>query len=325
MATQHAMSLGNGYQRTSQQDPDERLANTLGWFSIGLGVAEVLAPGKLANLIGAPDSDRTHKVLRTFGCREIAQGIAILSQPRAAGWVWGRVAGDLLDIGTLAAGMVSEDSNRARASATAVALLGVTALDFYCSDRLSRKTPGTGTTPEGKIRLRKTIIVGRPPEEVYRYWRNFDNFPKFMNHLESVWAIDDRRSHWVAKGPAGRKVEWDAEIVEDQPNSRISWRTLPGSDIDNSGTVYFDRAPGGRGTLVRVELEYDPPAGKIGAVLAHLFGEDPEQQISDDLRAFKQILETGEKAISDASIFPGMHPAQPPAEVPEMAMAHQTK
>jgi uncharacterized membrane protein len=304
-------------------DPDQRLARNLGWFSIGLGAAEILAPGLIARISGAPDSNRSRTVIRIYGAREIAQGIAILSSmPRPAGWMWGRVAGDVLDIGSVAAGMISRDGNAGAGIVAMTSLLGVTALDYYCADKLSSKTPATGTTPEGHIRIAQSIIVGRPPEEVYGFWRHFENLPQFMNHLESVTETSNRQTHWKTRAPGGSSIEWDAEITADEPNRRISWRSLPGSMVENAGTVWFDRATGDRGTRIRVEMEYRPPFGKIGAVAASLFRENPKQQMYDDLRAMKQVLEVGEKARSDASIFPSMHAAQPPERVPEMALSH---
>ena len=142
-----------------------------------------------------------------------------------------------------------------------------------------------------------------------------------MNHLESVTETGNRQTHWKTRAPGGSSVEWDAEITADEPNRRISWRSLPGSMVENSGTVWFERATGDRGTLIRVEMEYRPPFGKIGSVAASLFRENPKQQMYDDLRAMKQVLEVGEKARSDASIFPTMHAAQPPSTVPEMALS----
>jgi uncharacterized membrane protein len=302
--------------------PDQRLARNLGWFSIGLGITEILAPGLVAKMSGAPDSERSRSVIRTYGGREIAQGIAILSSmPRPAGWMWGRVAGDVLDIGSVAAGMLSKDGSLPVGLMAMTSLIGVTAIDYYCADKLSSKTPANGTTREGRIRIVQSIIVGRRPEEVYGFWRRFENLPRFMNHLEFVEETSNGQSHWKTRAPGGGSVEWDAEITADEPNRRISWRSLPGSTVENSGTVWFERATGDRGTLIRVELEYQPPFGKIGSVAASLFRENPKQQMYDDLRAMKQILEVGGKARSDASIYPTMHAAQPPAEVPEMALS----
>jgi uncharacterized membrane protein len=120
-----------------------------------------------------------------------------------------------------------------------------------------------------------------------------------MKHLESVKVTGGDRSHWVAKGPAGTSVEWDAEVYNEKENELIAWRSLEGSQVDNAGSVHFESAAGGRGTIVRVVLKYDPPAGKLGAVVARLFGESPAQQIDEDLRRFKQLMETGETATTE--------------------------
>ena len=141
----------------------------------------------------------------------------------------------------------------------------------------------------------RSITVGRPRAEVYQFWHDFENFPRFMQHLKSVRATDEggKRSHWVAKAPLGTEVAWDSEITADEPNTMIAWRSLPNSQIENSGTVQFNDAPGHRGTEVRVTLEYTPPGGAAAALLARMLGEEPEKQIHDDLRRFKQILEVG--------------------------------
>ena len=146
----------------------------------------------------------------------------------------------------------------------------------------------------GGTSVDESRTINKPAEELYTFWRNFENLPRFMIHLESVRALDDQRSHWVAKAPAGTSVEWDAEIVEDRPNELIAWRSLPNADVDNHGTVRFKPAPGGRGTEVHVALTYRPPAGAIGAAVAKLFGEEPGQQIAGDLLRFKNLMEAGE-------------------------------
>jgi len=147
------------------------------------------------------------------------------------------------------------------------------------------------------VKVRRSFTIHRSPEECYRSWRNLENLPRFMTHLISVQAVDERRSHWVAKAPAPwGQVEWDAEIIQDTPNELISWRSLRDADVDNAGSVRFRPAPGGRGTEMTVELNYEPPAGRLGITIARLFGEEPRQQIEDDLRKFKQIMETGEIA-----------------------------
>jgi uncharacterized membrane protein len=180
------------------------------------------------------------------------------------------------------------------------------------------KTIANAGAEKGIIRTKKSITVNKPVPEVYGFWHNFENFPQFMRHLESVTVTGAGRSHWVAKAPAGQKVEWDAETLEDRPNELISWRSVEGSDVFNAGTVRFMPAPGGRGTEVRVELAYHPPLGKLGAEVAKLFREEPGQQVADDLRHFKQVMETGEIVISDATKHRGPHPAQPDNEPVEL-------
>src|SRR6478672_13941029 len=148
------------------------------------------------------------------------------------------------------------------------------------------------------IHVERSIRIDRSPEELYQFWRNFENLPRFMNHLQSVQVLDHSRSHWVAKAPAGRTVEWDAEIINEIPGELIGWRTLDGADVVSAGSVWFKPATGGRGTEVRVRMQYDPPAGKVGAALAWLLGHDPAATIREDLRRFKQLMETGETAVT---------------------------
>jgi len=146
------------------------------------------------------------------------------------------------------------------------------------------------------VAITQSFYIRKSPEELYNFWRNFENFPQFMEHLESVKSEGDRRSHWVAKAPKlyGGQVEWDAEITADEPNTRIAWRALPGSNVQHAGEVRFTPGPGDRGTNVRVDLKYHPPAGQVGRWLAKLFGEEPETQIREDVRRFKRLMEVGE-------------------------------
>lgn len=153
-----------------------------------------------------------------------------------------------------------------------------------------------GTNGRAGIKVERSLTVYRPREEVYRFWRNFENFPRFMKHLESVKESENGRSHWVAKAPLDMTVEWDAEMTEERENELISWRSLPGSEIENSGTVRFKDAPGGRGTEVQVMMKYNPPGGSASAAFAKLFGKEPNQQVREDLGRFKEVIETGETA-----------------------------
>jgi uncharacterized membrane protein len=272
-------------------------------------------------------------VLRAFGVREIANGVGLLARPQSAALAWGRVAGDALDLAFLASRRNERGANEARLLGAAAAVAGVAALDVLAGQRLSRNGDGararrdaggrgflasgaaavhTGWTAQGGVQVRQSLTITRAPEEVYGFWRDFRNLPQFMSHLEAVQVLDERRSRWTARAPAGRTVEWEAEIVEDRPGELIAWRSLPGADVANSGVVRFARAPGDRGTEIVVELQYDPPAGALGAAVAKLFGEEPNEQVKSDLRRIKLVLETGEVVHSDACIHRGPHPARPP-------------
>src|SRR5687768_6126045 len=145
------------------------------------------------------------------------------------------------------------------------------------------------------VHIEKSIIIDKSPEELYSFWRDFENLPRFMDHLESVNSVGFNRWHWVAKGPVGIRPEWDAEIYNEKPNELIAWRSLDGT-VTNAGSVHFEPAAGERGTQVKVVLNYNAPGGKVSALLAKLFGQEPGQMIEGDLRKLKQILETGETA-----------------------------
>jgi len=150
------------------------------------------------------------------------------------------------------------------------------------------------------LKVEKTVTINRPVEELYNYWHNFENLPTFMKHVKSVTVSEGgKRSHWVANAPLGQEVEWDAEVIKDEPNRLIAWASLENADVDNSGFVRFTPAPGDRGTEVKVVMEYEIAGGRLTAALAKLFGEEPEQQVGDELRRFKQLMEAGEIATTE--------------------------
>jgi uncharacterized membrane protein len=284
------MAIQNG----DGQDKDA-VATFLGWFSIALGGTQLAAPGALARAIGLKGHDTQRTVMRVMGLREIASGVGILGESRPARWLWARVAGDALDLALL---VKADTRSRVRVGGAIAAVAGVTAPDIIEATRLSRED---GSSAGGKVHVRKGITVNLPPDDVYGFWRDFQNFPRFMAHLEAVESTGETRSHWRAKAPAGRTVEWDAEVVDERPDELIAWRSLEGADVENSGSVQFRPAPGGRGTEVTVDLRYSPPAGQLGVTLAKLLGEEPATQLSDDLRRFKQVIETGEVVRSDST------------------------
>jgi uncharacterized membrane protein len=263
-------------------------------------------------MIGVDDDETNRNTMFAIGVREIASGVGILTRERPAGPVWGRVGGDVMDLALLGHALRSDQSRKRRVVAATAVVAGVTVLDVMAGQALARG-PG-GRAPQGPrgIEVRRAITIARPPDEVYRFWRDFENLPRFMAHLDRVTLVDERRSHWIARAPAGATVEWDAEITEDRPAELIAWRAVQHAQVPNGGQVRFVRSPDG-GTEVRVELRYEPPGGRLGAAIAKLFGEEPSQQVAGDLRRLKQVLELGELVHSDASVHRGMHPAQPAA------------
>ena len=148
------------------------------------------------------------------------------------------------------------------------------------------------------IRAERTVTINKPAEELYNYWHDFANLPTFMKHVRAVTVIDLRRSHWVANAPMGQSIEWDADLVDDRPNELIAWASVEGAAVEHSGFVRF-KPTGDRGTEVKVVIEYNPPGGVLGSALAKLFGEEPEQQIGDELNRFKQLMEAGEIATTE--------------------------
>jgi uncharacterized membrane protein len=172
---------------------------------------------------------------------------------------------------------------------------GITGKDPVYEAMKIRLDESDGT---GQMVVTHSITVNRPRAEVYAFWRNFQNFPLFMKHLDSIEVLDKKAklSHWIARAPLGMNVNWDAEIIEDRKNELITWQSIPPSMIENSGKVEFKDSPVGKGTEIDVSLRYSPPAGSASVALARLLGQEPETQIRDDLRRFKQIIETGEIA-----------------------------
>lgn len=150
----------------------------------------------------------------------------------------------------------------------------------------------SGVQDQTGHKIEKIVTIARPPDELFRFWRNLENLPEFMQNIESVRVLDDRRSHWVVKGPGGHRLKWDAEIVNEHPGEMISWQTLPGADVQSAGTVRFTPSDDGRSTILRVVLEFRPPGGTLGARVARLFGRDPAGQLDQDLARLKQIIES---------------------------------
>lgn len=278
--------------RIADTERAERLAKMLGWFSIGVGVAQLVTPRNVSRAAGI---EQRPLLMRALGVREIASGVGILTQRRRTGWLWSRVAGDAMDLALLGIAARSPRSERRLVSLATAMVAGVTVLDLLSSVENTRYSSAQEAPPtSNEVHLEKSLTVNRSPDECYRFWHDFENFPRFMQHLEAVRIIGDNRMRWKAKGPAGFPIEWDAELLADVQGEHISWRSLEHADVENAGTVRFERAPGGRGTIVRVQMDYRLPGGAAGTLIAKLFGEEPSQQIDEDLRRFKWLIETGE-------------------------------
>jgi uncharacterized membrane protein len=277
-------------------NPEEgtgRLVRALGLASAALGGPMLWRTGYVARLTGVDDSPAAPTLIRAVGAREMAHAGLLLLGPQRS--IWTRVLGDVMDLAVLGRALGDPrrtEARRARAAVATLAVAGITGVDVYAAIRTARRQHGKGRP--GPLKLRASTTVNRSPGEVYEFWRDLENLPRFMLHLRSVSEDGHGRTRWVANAPVRRSVRWDAEITGDEPGRRIAWKSLPGADVDNSGTVHFAPAPGDRGTEVRVVLHYDVPGGRVGRAVARLLGEDPEQQVRDDLRRFKQVMETGD-------------------------------
>jgi len=171
----------------------------------------------------------------------------------------------------------------------------------FISKTVSKRQSARITQPSLKsgkgVKVEKSVTIDRPIEELFAFWRRFENLPRFMDHLESVAERPDGTSHWIVKTTSGKALEWDARIIEERTNEMISWQSLEDADVANAGSVWFSPAPNGRGTVVRVSMKYSPPGGKIAASLANLFGQGGETFIADDLQRFKTLMESSSVAL----------------------------
>jgi uncharacterized membrane protein len=337
---------------------DDKLTRMLGWASVGLGAPLLLAPAGSARAIGVDDGPRQRAALAGVGARELTAAAGLLGT-RSPIWLWARVAGDLMDLAllsdalrnrTLTARVVKtalkqqDRKGLGRTVAATAAVAAITGIDSYAAITRSRRSSQSSQSSQSRrsrrssqssqsrrsrrsrreagITLTATVTVTRPRQEVYAHWRQLENLPDFMTHLDHVTTTGPRGSHWRASAPFGKTVEWEARITDDIPGERIAWRSLDDSAISNEGDVRFTQAPegpdAGPDTEVHVKLRYSMPGGRLGEALARYFGEDPHQQLDDDLRRFKQVLETGEVVRSEGA--PGgkrarqeflQHPARP--------------
>ncbi len=153
--------------------------------------------------------------------------------------------------------------------------------------------------PSGDTLVARAVTINRPRDELYAFWRDFSNLAPLMENIERIEVKDDRRSHWVVKGPAGKDLEWDSIVTDDEPGRRIAWKADEGADIKNSGWIEFRDGPTGRGTEIHALIEYDAPGGQLGRLIAKALQREPNTQARRELRRFKQLMETGEITSSE--------------------------
>jgi uncharacterized membrane protein len=306
----------------SQAESSDRLARGLGWLSLALAGPPLSAPRAFCEAIAVGAGTKQQATARVVGARELLAAAGLLTRPNSL-WLWSRVAGDAMDLAVLGRALRHHDGRGTRRTVAAtVAVASIAAVDLYAALRRARE--------ETQMELTGTTTVNKPASEVYGYWRQLEHLPRFMAHVDDVRTDGRGGSHWTVSAPFGRSVEWDATTTEDVPDTRIAWRSTGDADIENEGSVEFRPAPGDRGTEVHVHISYSVPGGKLGEAVARYFGEDPHQQLDDDLRRLKQVLETGEVIRSEGAPggkrarkeFP-QHPAQPltDAEFAEEVMA----
>jgi uncharacterized membrane protein len=259
----------------------ERRGSALGWLSLGLGLVQLLATQRVAQLLGIDEKEPGLRALRLVGARELVCGVGLLSKSQSATWAWARVAGDVMDLALVGSALRSKGARSERLLIAGAGVVGATCLDVYTAYQLQGQARSAFL--EG-LEVHESVTIARSPEEVYAVLRDFQSLPQFLSR--------------------------DIEIIEDRPGKLMVWRSGPDAEIPNQGRLEL-RAVGGLDTELHILLRYDPPAGKLGAAVAQLFARSPSQQLAADLRRVKQVLETGEVLHSDASIHRGLHPARP--------------
>jgi uncharacterized membrane protein len=272
---------------------DAQLTQGLAYFSLGLGLAALALPRGVGHLSGI--GSRSPGLVRFIGARELAAGIGLLSSRDPTPWLWARVAGDVMDLLVLGGAAVKPTgSGHVRSLVSMAAVAGVASADLSASVRHSRRVAQERGFAEELVE--RSTVINKPAQECYQYWRQLGNAPHFMRMVESVTELDSKRSRWVARVPGAGRIEWESRITEDRPGERIAWHSAPNSPLLHAGIISFERAPGDRGTVVRVTFHFRPPQLRMSARVMQALGAAPAFEIREDLRRFKQILETGEIA-----------------------------
>jgi uncharacterized membrane protein len=267
-----------------------------------------LNSSQLREVTGQPDSESHHaEAVENYPTDKAGDAGAFRSKP-AHGFSGGKNVGDVERALSIGAGLGMTMAGLARGKLRGLALSALGAALVWrgytgrcqCYAALgintAKRNPATGVPAGQGYKLEKQIKINRSPEALFKFWRQLENLPQVMRHLKEVRQIDKQRSHWIAEGPIGKDVEWDAEIINERENEMIAWRSLPDGDIDTAGSVHFEPLEHGQGTEMSVALKYNPPAGKVGAQIASLLGAGLEKKLDEDLSRFKKRMEAGEEA-----------------------------
>lgn len=284
-----------------------RYSDGIGLLGLGVGLFGLIAPGRVARLLGAKDCTRTRRMIALASLGQVTAAVGALTQRRLGPWLWARVASDTLDVAMITHATHLGAIPVRRALLAGAGLAGVGWVAASTSLRTARLAPNASARG---FSVNVAITIQRTTHEVYHAWRDLQSFPRFMSHVESV-QLEGGTVRFRARLPAGVPLEWEVKLTDDVPGSRISWESTPDSVLRNHGTVTFVPAPGNRGTEMRVILHYEAPAGALGQAFMKLSSALPREQMRADLRRFKQILETGSVMHSDASVHAGPHPARP--------------
>ncbi|MBV8362612.1 MAG: cyclase/dehydrase [Deltaproteobacteria bacterium] len=272
-----------------------KLSQGLGFFSIGLGLAELLAPHYLSRAIGV--IERHSILMRAMGVREISNGLAVLAEPAESRWMWGRVAGDALDLGLLGLAFISAPRReRIRVMGAIAAVAGVTVLDLRCArhnEHNSYRTSLRKLSGGRGVRVQKSLLMNAPAAEIYSFCRELNNLPRIIPGISSVLRTDEGNLRFVTHGLLRKDATWDLALIEERPNELITWRSLDEAPFENAGSIRFIEQPGKRGTIVRVEMLLNPTPGRLGESLVSIFNQ-PAFHLNEALRRLKALIETGE-------------------------------
>ena len=271
-----------------------RVARALGWFSLGLGLTELFSGKDLDRYLGTGGREGT---LRLFGLREIAAGAIILArkEPPAAS-VWLRVGGDVMDLIFLGKALEEQrnGTKQERLGVATATVAAVTALDTLCAWKLGHGSKPDEQAEEAATRVETSLTINGSPEELYQLWRDPQTLPQVMGHFATVTAQADDRAHWLVNGPVKTSLQWDSQIVQEEPGQSMRWYSMAGAKLPNGGSIKFAPATGGRGTVATLEIDFHPPGGSFGKGATKALGVVPRVLAVKALRRFKNLAEAGE-------------------------------